>query len=119
MAKKLSKSIIQTILTQIPTQLFGIIAGIFITRILTTENRGVYAILMANVNLFITLFGFSMTTVIIYFLASKKLEIKQVLGLNIIAFIAMLLISLIVISILYFFNHIDFLNHLSNRKSSA
>ena len=51
----LSKSIQYTIFTQIPTQIFGIIAGIFITRLLGPEGRGVYAIFYADVALFSTL----------------------------------------------------------------
>lgn len=109
MTRRLSKSIIQTILTQIPTQFFGIISGIFITRIISTESRGVYAVLIANASLFLTLFGFSMVTAIIYFLASKKLKLSQVFALNLLTFLVMMLLSGITIAILHFTHHIDIL----------
>src|SRR5690554_5389653 len=109
MAKRLSKSIVQTVLTQVPTQLFGIISGIFITRILTTGDRGVYTVLMANISLFLTFFGFSITTAIIYFLASNKLKIKQILGLSTLTFFILLFLSFALIISLYYSNVIHFL----------
>src|SRR5690554_6060026 len=108
MAKRLSKSIVQTVLTQVPTQLFGIISGIFITRILTTGDRGVYTVLMANISLFLTFFGFSITTAIIYFLASNKLKIKQILGLSTLTFFILLFLSFALIISLYYSNFFIF-----------
>ncbi|HIP31151.1 MAG TPA: hypothetical protein EYG86_00170, partial [Crocinitomicaceae bacterium] len=64
-----SKSAVYTFLTQIPTQLFGIISGIFITRMLGPEGKGIYAIFYADISLFITILGFSINTAIIHYLA--------------------------------------------------
>ena len=78
----LSKSIKYTIFTQIPTQLFGIIAGIFITRLLGPEGRGVYAIFYADVALFSTLLSFSINTAIIHFLANKEFTLPKILSIS-------------------------------------
>lgn len=71
-----------TFLTQIPTQLFGIVAGVFITRMLGAEGRGLYAIFHADISLFTTLLGFSISTTITYYIANKKLSEEKVLGIT-------------------------------------
>lgn len=77
-----SKSAFYTFLVQIPTQLFGIIAGIFITRMIGAEGRGLYAIFHADIGLFTTLLGFSISTTITYYIANKKLPEEKVLGIT-------------------------------------
>lgn len=77
-----SKSALYTFLVQIPTQLFGIIAGIFITRMIGAEGRGLYAIFHADIGLFTTLLGFSISTTITYYIANKKLSEEKVLGIT-------------------------------------
>lgn len=79
----ISRSFILTFITQFPTQLFGIIAGIFITRILGPTGRGLYAILLADIGLFNIIFSFSITTAIIYFISSKKIPLNKILGISI------------------------------------
>jgi O-antigen/teichoic acid export membrane protein len=75
-----SKNAKYSILTQIPTQIFGIISGIFITRILGAEGRGLYAIYYADISLFTTLLDFSIITALIYFTASKKITESKIIG---------------------------------------
>ena len=79
----LKSNIYLTLLNQIPTQLFGIISGIFITRILGAQGKGIYAIFYADVSLFNTFFGFSIITAIIYFLSAKKITHEKILGVSI------------------------------------
>lgn len=97
MSKNITKSAVQTILTQIPTQLFGIVAGIFITRLLGAEGRGLYAIFYADVELFITVLGFSINTAIIYFIANGKIEKNKIVGLSVFSSFATVLLSSILI----------------------
>ena len=90
-----SRSAIYTILTQIPAQIFGIISGLFITRVLGPSGRGVYAIFHADVSLFNTVFGFSITVAIIYFISSKKMTEAKIMGLSVITSIISMLLSLV------------------------
>lgn len=95
----LSKSAFYTLITQIPTQLFGIISGIFITRLLGPEGRGIYAILYTDISLFNTILGFSITTSIIYFLSSKKLSNEKILGVSILFSTISIFLSVLFLSI--------------------
>jgi O-antigen/teichoic acid export membrane protein len=89
-----SKSASLTFLTQIPTQVLGITSGIFITRILGPEGKGIYAIFYADVNLFITLLGFSLTTAIIQFTASKRMTEEKLMGITLLFSILTVLLSI-------------------------
>lgn len=73
-SQNITKSTLWTIVSQIPAHLFGIIAGVFITRILGPEGRGVYSIYFTNTVFFATVFGFSITNSIIFFTANKKIS---------------------------------------------
>lgn len=95
----LSKSAVFTILTQVPTQIFGIIAGIFITRILGSEGRGLYAIFYADLALFATILGFSINTSIVHFSANGKLSEGKILGISGIFSIMTIFLSLIVLAV--------------------
>lgn len=95
----IGKSSLYTFLTQIPTQLFGIIAGIFITRILGPEGRGVYAIFLADIALFSTILGFSISTAIIQFRASNKFSEGRIVGMSFLFTLFSLLLSGIVLII--------------------
>jgi O-antigen/teichoic acid export membrane protein len=94
-----NKSVAYTILTQVPTQILGIISGIFITRILGASGRGLYAIFYADVGLFNTFLGFSITTAIIYFLSAKKLTFNKILGISTIISMASIFLSIIILVI--------------------
>lgn len=89
----ISKSASLTFLTQIPTQILGITSGIFITRMLGAEGKGLYAIFYADVSLFITLLGFSLATAIIQFTASKRMTEEKLLGITLLFSIVTVLLS--------------------------
>jgi O-antigen/teichoic acid export membrane protein len=80
--RKLGKNIIRTISTQLTAQFFGIISGIFITRALGPEGRGIYAIYYAAIALFCTLFSFSIETALTYFVANKKISLEKLKGIS-------------------------------------
>ena len=90
-----SKSATLTFLTQIPTQLFGIVSGIFITRLLGPEGKGVYAIFYADISLFITILGLSINTAIVYYMASKKISLKKLTALSLLFSLITIFLSII------------------------
>lgn len=93
-----SKNATYSVLTQIPTQIFGIISGIFITRILGAEGRGLYAIYYADISLFTTLLDFSIITALIYFSASKKITEPKIIGIaSVFSILTVLLTALILV----------------------
>lgn len=114
----LSRNIFFTFITQFPTQFLGIIAGIFITRMLGPDGRGAYAIFLADVDLCVTIFGFSIGNAIIYYFASGKIYKSKIYGISLViiffATILFVIVTLIVLYIgfgAYFFpkDHITFL----------
>lgn len=80
-------------LTQIPTQILGIICGVFITRMLGPEGRGVYAIFYADIALFSTILGFSINTAITHFKASNFFPEKTLISVSILFSIVTILLS--------------------------
>jgi len=95
----LSKSTVYTILTQIPTQILGIIAGVFITRILGPEGRGLYAIFYADIALFSTVLGFSISTAITHFRAKEVFTEQTLLSISLLFSLVTIFLSLIVLFI--------------------
>ena len=71
--KSISSNIFQTFVVQIPNYILGIAAGIFITRQLGPEGKGVYAFFIANMQLLVMFFGFNITGGLKYFVANKKM----------------------------------------------
>lgn len=78
----LVKNIINSILTQVPVFLLGIVSGVFSTRILGEEAKGVFSLFQANYLLFVMLFSFGIQTGIVYFVSSKKYSEQIVAGLS-------------------------------------
>lgn len=78
----LVKNIINSVLTQVPVFLLGIISGVFSTRILGEEAKGVFSLFQANYLLFVMLFSFGIQTGIVYFVSSKKYSEQIVAGLS-------------------------------------
>ncbi len=72
--QSLSKNIIYTFLTQIPSLLLSIIAGIFITRLLGPEGKGVFSVYTANAEILVLLFSFGTEQGIVYFISNKKIN---------------------------------------------
>ena len=97
--KSISKSAIYTILTQIPAQIFGVIAGVFITRILGPEGRGVYALFFADISLLSTILGFSVGTAITFYIANKKIAREKTIGISLLFSLVTILLSFIVLLI--------------------
>ena len=95
--RSITKSTLYTLLSQIPAHFFGIIAGIFIARTLGTTGRGEYAIFIATMTLFCTVFGGSITTTIIYFISSKKMKQEKVNALAVLMLLFTMVLSLIAI----------------------
>lgn len=95
--KNIISNTLFTLISQIAAHLFGIIAGVFITRTLGTIGRGEYAIFYANINFFCALFGASVTSSIVYFVSSKKMAIEKVISLTAIVLILTTLLSIIFI----------------------
>ena len=95
----LTNSTIYTFLTQIPTQILGIIAGIFITRILGPEGRGIYAIFLADIGLFTTILGFSINSTITQFIASKRIDEGKIIGISVVLSILSVVLSIVFLAL--------------------
>jgi O-antigen/teichoic acid export membrane protein len=100
----LVKNTAYTFLTQIPVQFLGIVSGIFITRILGPEGKGVYAIYHANALLLVTFFSFSLASSLAYFVSSKKITLDKMTGIGLIAIGLGSLLTILTIVILVFLN---------------
>lgn len=83
----LVKNIINSVLTQIPVFVLGIVSGVFSTRILGEEAKGVFSLFQANYLLFVMVFSFGIQTGIVYFISSKKYAEQIVAGLSFSVFI--------------------------------
>jgi len=105
----LSKSIFTTLLSQIFTQFFGIIAGVFITRLLGAEGRGVYALFYADVALFNTILGFSINTAIIHYSAKKELSESKILSISVFFVFLTVLSSMLILLISFLLSFSEFL----------
>ncbi len=96
----ITKDTVYTALSQIPAHVFGIIAGVFIARVLGPEGRGEYALYFTIMTLICTVFGASVQTSIIYFISTRKMEIAKVNTLSIYTIILTSLFSLCFVYIL-------------------
>lgn len=76
----LGKHLISSVLTQIPVFLLGIISGVFSTRILGEEAKGIFSLFQANYLLFLLIFSFGIQTGMVYFISSKKYTEDVVAG---------------------------------------
>lgn len=97
--KSVSKSAIYTLLTQIPSQIFGVIAGVFITRMLGPEGRGIYALFFADITLLSVVFGFSLGTSITFYVSNQRISKEKIMGLTILFSIITILLSLLVLAV--------------------
>ncbi|PCJ89766.1 MAG: hypothetical protein COA57_01015 [Flavobacteriales bacterium] len=78
----LNKNIFYTFLTQFPNLFFGILSGIFITRILGSEGKGVLTIFQTNIDFLVLVLGISVNSGLVYFIASKKISYNRLLGIS-------------------------------------
>ncbi len=65
----------------------GVIAGIFITRLLGPEGRGIYAIYKANIEFLLLFLAFGMGSVITYYASNEKISLRKLLGIGSISFL--------------------------------
>lgn len=100
----LGKNIFYTFLTQIPVVILSVITGVFITRYLGVEYKGIFSFFESDIILLTLFTGFGMDTAISYYLSKKQHDISKILGVAIIVllstiiFLFLLLFSLIHIS---------------------
>ncbi len=95
----LSKNLISSVLTQIPVFLLGVISGVFSTRVLGSETKGIFSLFQANSQLFVLIFSLGIQTGIVYFISSKKIaeSIVAAMSIYIFSISSLLLLLLIVI----------------------
>lgn len=98
----LSKNLISSVLVQIPVFALGVISGVFSTRFLGNDAKGVFALFQANSQLLTLLFSFSIQTGIIYFISSGKLSQAKVAGMSVFVLLCGLLAVLILITLIHF-----------------
>ncbi|MFN3916645.1 MAG: oligosaccharide flippase family protein [Flavobacteriales bacterium] len=79
--RSLSQNLIQTFLVQFPTIFLGVISGVFITRILGPEGKGVHSIMFANLELLALFLSFGADLGIVYFMSNKKIAPEKLAGL--------------------------------------
>lgn len=94
------KNIVSSLVTQYGNTLIGFFNSIVITRILAGYGRGEMALYTNFVALAVLFFGFSLTTGIVYFVASKKMSPTKVLQLSFSYFgVTSLLVLLVIIGL--------------------
>ncbi len=94
----IAKRILQTGTVQVLSLFLGVVAGIFITRLLGPEGRGVYAIFKANVDFLLLFVGFGMGSVITYYVSNRKIPVSKILGLSVLgAITGTIIVGLILI----------------------
>ena len=76
----LGRNLIASVLTQVPVFVLGVLAGIFSTRFLGEDAKGIYSIFQANTQLFILIFSLGMQTGIVFFISNKKIAEKNIMG---------------------------------------
>jgi O-antigen/teichoic acid export membrane protein len=99
----IKRGVFYTFLTQFPNAILGVFSGIFITRTLGAEGKGIFSIFQSNAALLSLFIGLNIGMGIIYFISTNKYSIAEILG----ATIRILAISLLV-GVLLFFALIQF-----------
>jgi O-antigen/teichoic acid export membrane protein len=80
--RTISKNITQTFIVQIPNYILGVVAGIFLTRHLGPHGKGIYTLLLTNVQLLVMFLGLNLPGAIQYFMANKKIDAARLKGLS-------------------------------------
>ncbi|MDF1672245.1 MAG: polysaccharide biosynthesis C-terminal domain-containing protein [Vicingaceae bacterium] len=96
----LTGNILRTFSTQVPSLIISIISGIFLTRLLGAEGKGVYAIFYANIEIMVMIFVLGCDMGIIYFGSNKKIDFGKIQGIAI--YILLIFIPVLFISLLSF-----------------
>lgn len=79
----LLKNIIGTFSAQVPALIISIISGVFMTRLLGPEGKGVYALYFANIELAVLFFLLGCDLAIVYFGANSKISMDKLQGISI------------------------------------
>ncbi|MBL4668380.1 MAG: polysaccharide biosynthesis C-terminal domain-containing protein [Flavobacteriales bacterium] len=103
--RSLTGNILRTFSTQVPSLIISIISGIFLTRLLGAEGKGVYAIFYANIEIMVMIFVMGCDLGIVYYGSNKKISIGKLQGIA--AYI--LLISIPFVALIIIFLETDFL----------
>ncbi len=97
----LGKNLIATVLTQIPVFVLGVLSGVYSTRILGEDAKGVFSIFQANLQFFVLFFSIGIQTGIVYFISSKKISENKVTGMTLL----IILISSVLLALMFIFLH--------------
>ncbi len=81
-----------TLLTKILTLIGGLIQGIFVTRLLGAEGKGLFSYFQANVGFLTLALGVALPTAITYFAANQRIAVHKLLGIGYAAAFGALLI---------------------------
>lgn len=73
-------NIIGTFSAQVPALVISILSGVFLTRILGPDGKGIYAIYFANIELVVLFLLFGIDLAIVYFGANRKIEFNKLQG---------------------------------------
>lgn len=103
--KNLTGNILRTFSTQVPSLIISIISGIFLTRLLGAEGKGVYAIFYANIEIMVMIFVMGCDLGIVYYASNKKISLNKLQGIS----VYILLISIPLTSLIIIFLDTDFL----------
>lgn len=98
--RSVSGNITHTFIVQIPNYILGIAAGIFLTRQLGPEGKGVYTLLLTNVQLLVMFLGLNLPGAIQFFMANKKIDIRNLTGVGL---MLLMIGSFIVFTVLFLF----------------
>ena len=105
----LKRGVFYTFLTQIPSVLLGIIAGIFINRILGPEGKGMHALLQTDIILFALFLGLNINFGLIYFISRESMPKRKLLGIAATIFLLGNVLFGLTLLLLRFFLHPDHL----------
>jgi O-antigen/teichoic acid export membrane protein len=112
------KNIISSLVAQYGNTLIGFGSSIFITRVLAGYGRGEMALYSNFVSLSVLLFGFSLSTSVVYFIASKAILPKRVLQLALSYFTFASFLLFLFILFLANIGKLDFLLPTTNQNIS-
>lgn len=84
MKGSISGNVLQTFLVQIPNYILGIAAGIFMTRQLGPEGKGVYTLFIANMQFLVMFMGMNLAGGLQYFVANGKISIPKLSAISVI-----------------------------------
>ncbi|MGD1844560.1 MAG: flippase [Salibacteraceae bacterium] len=79
-----NRNIFYTFFSQIPTQILSFLSGLFLVNLIGAEGRGVYGIILANIDLFAFFMGVSVNSGLAYFIPNEKIPRRKMFGLSLV-----------------------------------